>query len=182
MEIKRLSDSNNMYINTPASWFAHAQRMRLGMLSRPVVRGVAGVPFIIHDCLESLYCCFASDCLTEVIAGLFVHVRVPSHLALIKCCSSHFQFSSSAAIYPHFWVWISSLPPVSGASGSPNSVGSATAEAMRKEVVYIQHDHKALTFSWKLDRADSLTKEEWIAMIEDQMHAKPTEKQKANWV
>ena len=38
-----------------------------------------------------LSCRFASDYLTKGIAGLFVHVHVPSHLAMVKCGGLHFQ-------------------------------------------------------------------------------------------
>lgn len=42
------------------------------------------------------FCLF--DCVTEVIAGLFVHVNVPSHLAMVKCNGSRFQLCTNVAI------------------------------------------------------------------------------------
>ena len=51
----------------------------------------------------SLYRHFA--CLiAEGITTLFIFVHIPSHLSMVKCGGSRFQFCANAAIYPWFLV------------------------------------------------------------------------------
>ena len=51
-----------------------------------------------------MFCLF--DCLTEGIVTLFVFDHIPSHLAMVKCGGSRFQFCANAVIYSQFLVWV----------------------------------------------------------------------------
>jgi hypothetical protein len=37
---------------------------------------------------------------------LFVYDHIPSHLAMVNCGGSHFQFCTNSAIYPRFLIWV----------------------------------------------------------------------------
>ena len=45
-----------------------------------------------------MFCQF--DCLTDGITTFFIFNHIPSHLAVVKCGRTHFQFCAYAAIYP----------------------------------------------------------------------------------
>ena len=56
------------------------------------------------DSTLSILTFFLFDCLTEGITTLLVFGYIPSHLDMVKCDGSRFQFYANAAIYARFLV------------------------------------------------------------------------------
>ena len=68
------------------------------ILVLPTVRLVSEPLNCDYTVSALMFCLF--DCLTGGITTLFVFGHIPSHLAMVKCGGSRFQFFANDAIYP----------------------------------------------------------------------------------